>query len=44
MAAVVFQEELLASTPAMYIQEAIYGPKEVDVSSPFGVVHRVRRK
>lgn len=42
LAAFVFKEELMTSTPAIMLHERFFGPKEVEVSAPFGLVHKVR--
>ena len=42
LAAFVFKEELLASGPISHLHERFFGPKDVEVSAPFGLVHRVR--
>ena len=42
LAAYVFWSELLALGPVAQLHERFFGPKEVQVSSPYGLVHKVR--
>ena len=44
LATVVFWEELLASSPVVKLRDRLLGPGEVEISLPFDVKHRVRRK
>lgn len=42
LATVVFWAELLALGPVARLHEQLFGPKEVQVSAPYGLVHKVR--
>lgn len=43
LATIVFWAEFLTLGPVARLHERLFGPKDVQISSPFGLVHRVCR-